>query len=401
MPVTSHKVSIAVVGSGPAGMIAALALAGRGHEVALVGPLPTAEMLAADTRTAALFVPSIALVENLGLWPQLRPPSAPIAGIRLIDDTGSLFRAPQTLFHAREVGFEAFGYNVVNAVLVECLMRRIGGKMLVVDRTAAGAEIDGGEVTIRIDGGGEIRCRLAVAADGRNSVTRAAAGIAVTRFDYPQSALAVSFSHPAPHEGISTEFHRPNGPLTTVPLPGLRSSLVWVERREEVARLAAIEPDAFLGALDRRLMGLLGRPAEIGRRATFPLASLRAERFGARRVALVSEAAHVVPPIGAQGLNLGLRDIAHLVDCIDRHATGGDPGASTVLDAYDSARQTDVVSRVVAVDLLNRSLFSGSWPFSIARGLGLHAINLIGPLRDRLVREGLGLAGPLPALMRR
>lgn len=401
MSSASQDVSIAVVGSGPAGMMAALALAERGHDVALVGPLPSAEQLAADTRTAALFVPSIALIENLGLWDELALPSAPITGIRLIDDTGRLFRAPQTVFHARDAGYEAFGYNVVNAVLSECLVRRIGYKVKVVDRKAAGAEIASDRVTVRLDGGGEVRARLAVAVDGRNSVIRAAAGIDVTRFDYPQSALAVSFSHPGAHDGISTEFHRPNGPVTTVPLPGLRSSLVWVDSRPEVQRLAGLAPDAFLGELDRRLMGMLGRPFELGRRAAFPLESLRAARFGARRIALVSETAHVVPPIGAQGLNLGLRDIAHLVDCIDRHSVGGDPGGSAVLDAYDAARQGDVYSRVVAVDLLNRSLFSGFLPLSLARGIGLHAINLIGPLKDRLVKEGLGLGAPLPALMRR
>lgn len=394
-------VPIAVVGSGPAGLIAALALAERGYEVALAGPLPTAEMLAADTRTAALFVPSIALIENLGLWAELAAPSAAITGIRLIDDTGRLFRAPQTVFHARDAGYEAFGYNVVNSVLAECLIRRIGTKVKVIDRKAAAVEADAAGVTIRFDGGGEVRTRLAVAADGRNSITRAAANIAVTRFDYPQSALAVSFAHPAPHHGMSTEVHRANGPVTTVPLPGLHSSLVWVDSRAEIARLQALAPDAFLDELDRRLMGLLGRPFDLGRRAAFPLESLRAERFGARRIALVSETAHVVPPIGAQGLNLGLRDIAHLVDCIERHSVAGDPGSSAVLDAYDSARQTDVISRVVAVDLLNRSLFSGLLPFSLARGIGLHAINLIGPLRDMLVREGLGVGAPLPGLMRR
>jgi 2-octaprenyl-6-methoxyphenol hydroxylase len=184
-----------------------------------------------------------------------------------------------------------------------------------------------------------------------------------------------------------------------VPLPGNASSLVWVETRDEAQRLAALDENAFRDALEARLQGLLGGVGAIGPRAVFPLMGLSADVFARNRVALVGEAAHVIPPIGAQGLNLGLRDGAALADCVaDALREGRDPGGAETLEAYSRARRSDVSSRIYAIDVLNRSLISGLLPVHLARGLGLHALRAIAPLRRLVVREGLDHALAKPTL---
>jgi 2-octaprenyl-6-methoxyphenol hydroxylase len=242
--------------------------------------------------------------------------------------------------------------------------------------------------------------RLAAAADGRNSMCRAAAGITTTAWSYDQSAIATRFDHGRPHHGVSTEFHRGAGPMTTVPLPGLASSLVWVERPEIARDLSEMDAETFRDALSERLQGLLGRIGEIGPRRPFPLSGLTADTFAANRVALVGEAGHVIPPIGAQGLNLGLRDAAVLADHVsDALARGDDVGGPDVLQRYHDARQSDIGSRSLAVDALNRTLLSTLLPVSLMRGFGLHMIRAFGPLKRALIAQGLEPAGPRPRLM--
>ena len=254
-------------------------------------------------------------------------------------------------------------------------------------------------VTLTLAGGRRIAARLVIAADGRNSICRQAAGIAARTWTYRQSAIATRFVHSRPHDGISTEFHRHAGPLTTVPLPGLASSLVWVDRPAIAAHLAGLDDAAFRATLEARLYGLLGSIGEIGARQTFPLSGLIAERLAKNRVALVGEAAHVLPPIGAQGLNLGLADAATLADIVADARSKGDAGSAAALDAYHQARTRDVAARSLAVDALNRTLTSNLLPIDLARGFGLHVLGAFPPLRRALVRRGLEPAGPRPRLM--
>ncbi len=240
-----------------------------------------------------------------------------------------------------------------------------------------------------------------VAADGRNSLSRTAAGISLRSWDYPQAAIATNLRHGRAHGGISTELHRRAGPLTTVPLPGLASSLVWVEDPSEAARLADLPEPDFSGALEARLQGLLGPISAVGPRRLFPLQGLSVERLAQRRIALVGEAAHVMAPIGAQGLNLGLRDVATLAECVaDAQAAGRDIGGPETLRAYAAARAADVFSRMALVDLLNRSLLSNFLPAQALRGLGLHLLASSSTLRRLAIRGGAGTPGPLPRLMR-
>src|SRR5690606_22768835 len=356
MTITSTSACM-VVGTGPAGLAAALSLAHAGAAVTLAGPgAPPAT--AADTRTAALFNGSIALLQNLGVWEGLEDVSAPLAAIRSVDDTDGLLRAPEVLFEAHEVGERVFGWNVPNAALTEALwdaVRRHESITVVETERVAHLEIRPGGATAHTEEGEALSAQLVAAADGRRSICRTAAGIATTAWDYDQAAIATRFAHSRPHGGVSTEFHRKSGPLTAVPLPGLESGLVWVERPAIAKRLAGLDDEGFRVALETRLQGLLGHVGEIGPRRLFPLSGLTAEAYGKSRVALIGEAGHVIPPIGAQGLNLGLRDAATLADCVaEAMARGEDVGGDAVMRRYHELRKGDVESRIMAVDALNR-----------------------------------------------
>lgn len=389
---------VAVVGAGPAGLASALALAGLGVRVVAIGAAPVNR----DTRTAALFGGSITLLDNLGVGEVCREAGEPITGIRIIDDMGSLLRAPEVTFTAAEAGLERFGYNVPNARLVEALRTRAVHlpHLTLMEANVSDVVVGEAGAEIHLADGRTLAAKLIVGADGRQSLCRQAAQIPVKSWAYEQSALACGFTHQRPHGGISTEFHRPAGPFTVVPSPGRTSSLVWVERPEVAKELAALDETAFRHALEQRLQGMLGAVGDIGPRGVFPLTGMAAQTAGRNRVALVGEAVHVIPPIGAQGLNLGLRDAACLADCVtDALATGGDIAAPAVLEAYGRMRRTDIASRIWTVDLLNRSLLSSAAPVQALRGIGLHILKNVGPLRRLAMREGLGPSFIAPRLM--
>ncbi len=396
--------SALVIGGGPAGLAAALALAAAGVPVTLAAGPHRPGGQDRDRRTAALFAGSVELLRNIGVWDDLEDQCAPLKAIQLIDDTGRLFRAPEVTFRAEEAGLDAFGYNVPNDALVTVLAARAAGTPGLTLHPTAGVRnvrISAGSVMADLAEGDVLSAPLVVAADGRNSIARDASGITVETWSYPQAAVVTWFTHQRAHDGISTEFHRTVGPFTTVPMPGRTSSLVWVEEPREAERIMALSEAEFRRAIEGRLKGLLGSVGEAGPRAMFPLSGLTPDVFGRNRVALVGESGHVIPPIGAQGLNLGLRDAATLADCVSEAIVEGrDPGGSAVLDRYSALRAPDVNGRITAVDILNRTLLSPYLPVHLLRGLGLHVLNLAGPLRRRIVREGVQPAAYVPVLMR-
>jgi len=396
---------VAVVGAGPAGLTAAVSLANAGAQVKCVGPGLSVGTNQGDTRTSALMETSIRLLRANGVWDACLSQSAPLKAIRLIDDTGRLIRAPEVVFHASDLNLEAFGYNVPNSVLVDALIdhARTMSQLELVETPAVTTVVPKRDhVEITLEDGRMERARLVVGADGRRSVCRDAAAIRVTDWSYKQSAIACNFDHSLPHESISNEFHRPAGPFTTVPLPGKASSLVWVERPDEAARLMALDADGFAKALDERLQGVLGQVRSISKRAVFPLSGLSVSRLADRRIALVGEAAHVIPPIGAQGLNLGFRDAAALADCVSKAiAAGGDIGGLDVMKAYSKARIADISSRTLAVDMLNRSVLIGLVPVQAVRSLGLQILASFPTLRKIVMQAGLAPENALPADLRR
>ena len=388
-----------VVGGGPAGLTAAIALAGAQVPTALIAGRPRP----ADNRTTALLAGSVTALETLAVWQRCRAQAAPLRVMRIVDDTGRLLRAPEVRFEAAEIGLEAFGYNIENRHLTAAMaaQAREIAALEVIAQDAVGIAISTDTVAITLDDGGTVVARLVVGADGARSRCRKAAGIETEGWSYPQTALTLTLRHSRPHHDISTEFHRASGPFTLVPLPGLRSSLVFVTDPGDAARVEALPAAELAAEIERRAHSLLGKIEAEPERGVFPLKVERARAFGARRIALVGEAAHVIPPIGAQGLNLGLRDAATIAELAAvAHQAGHDPGADELIARYDEMRRTDVTSRTLAVDLLNRSLLSEFLPLQGARGLGLFFLDRIAPLRRAVMREGVSPLAAQPRLMR-
>lgn len=379
---------VAVVGGGPAGLTAAVALARAGVSTALIAPPHCG-----DNRTTALLAGSVAVLERLEVWERCREDAEALCAIRIIDDRGGLVRAPEVLFDAAEIGLDAFGYNIPTERLVAALAARAATlpTLRIVPRPAAAVVTGDDRVAIRLSEGETLTARLVVGADGRASLCRQAAGIATRTWHYPQSALTCNVTHSRPHRGVSTEFHTAAGPFTLVPLPGNRSGLVWVARSRTAERLRELDETRLSAAIERQAHSFLGTMKVEGARGLFPLSGMSAERFADRRIALVGEAAHVIPPIGAQGFNLGLRDAVTIADLAAQATrSGGDPGASALLARYAAERGADAGLRSAAVDLLNRSLLADFLPLQAARGLGLALLGSVGPLRRALMRQGVG-----------
>jgi 2-octaprenyl-6-methoxyphenol hydroxylase len=393
---SSFTAEVAIIGAGPAGLVSAIALAAARVDTLLIAPPAQA-----DHRTTALLAGSVTALDTLGVWQSCAPQAAPLKKLRIIDDTRRLFRAPEILFTAAEIDCEAFGYNIENRHLIAALQRRAAALDLrSIAAPALTIESEASAVIIR-HADGEARVQLAIGADGARSMCRTAAGIATRRHAYPQTALTLNLAHARTQDDTSSEFHTEEGPFTLVPLPNRRSSLVCVVAPTHCAELAAMDDAALSAEIERRAHSVLGPMTVEAGRGVFPLAVETADGFARNRIVLVGEAAHVVPPIGAQGLNLGIRDAATIAEIVaDAHQRGDDVGGADVLTRYDTARRADIVTRTLAVDLLNRSLLSDFVPAHGARGLSLYLVERIGPLRRAMMREGITPAVSQPKLMR-
>ncbi|MGF9763126.1 UbiH/UbiF family hydroxylase [Microvirga sp. 0TCS3.31] len=395
---TESTYNIAVVGAGAVGFSAALAFARDGFRTVLVGGLDTRR----DGRTVALLNGSVRFLEALGAWSLIVNEAAPLETMRIVDDTGSLFRPPPASFRAGEIGLDAFGWNVENATLVEKLAEaaRAYENLTHVPEFATGFEADETGATLTLADGATVKASLVVAADGRNSKLRQIAGIGTQTWSYPQSAVTMILAHDRDHRETSTEFHTRHGPFTLVPLPGRRSSLVWVTSKAEAERLSQLDDAALALAIERQAQSHLGAMRVDGPRGLVPMTGLSVNRYWAPRLALVGEAAHVFPPIGAQGLNLGFRDAASLRDAVlDGQTEGWDLGSEETLVRYQRSRDLDVRLRTAAVDGLNRTLLTGMIPTDFLRGAGLLALSNIGPLRRIVMREGVLPQVGAPRLM--
>jgi 2-octaprenyl-6-methoxyphenol hydroxylase len=320
--------------------------------------------------------------------------------MRIVDATRRLIRGPAVTFRATEIGEDFFGLNMPNSQLGAVLQAAVGMHPSIAWRRSLVEHWQPGATGISalLSDGTRLEADLAVAADGRKSPARMAAGITTSTRAYPQTALVLNFAHTRPHADTSTEFHTETGPFTQVPLPGDRSSLVWVEEPRVAAELAALDDSELSRRVEDKMQSMLGRVSVEPGRQVYPLSAALPSSFARSRIALVGEAAHVFPPIGAQGLNLGIRDISQLVETAALHRT--DPGSPAALDAYDRRRRPDVLARTGAVTLLNASLLSDMLPAQVLRSAGLSLLGGSNALRGFFMREGLepgsGIAAMLP-----
>lgn len=389
---------VLVSGGGIAGLIAAAAFGSAGHRVVCVDPAPPVTDEAAegsDLRSTAFLRPSIAVLQAAGLWDRLSPHATALQVMRIIDAGGKLPQARLSRdFDAADISDQPFGWNLPNWLLKREISARLASLQNVrflPGIGTAGLLVRDSEALATLTDGRRIRAKLVIGADGRNSPVREALGIGTRTLRYGQKALAFAVTHDRPHDNVSTEIHRSGGPFTLVPLPDRdgkpSSAVVWMERGPATARLRALPREDFEAELNRRSAGVLGRLTQATRLTEWPIISQIADRFTGPRTALIAEAAHVVPPIGAQGLNMSLADLAALLDL-----SAEDPGSAESLAAYERRRRPEALARLFGIDALNRASMISARPLRDLRAAALGGLYAVAPVRRFMMRAGLGVS---------
>jgi 2-octaprenyl-6-methoxyphenol hydroxylase len=392
---------VAIVGGGLIGASLACALGPLGYRVALIEAVSyeAPAQPSFDDRTLALSRSSCCILEGLGVWPHLQADATPIRQI-IVTEQG---RPGRVVLEPAEMGLTAFGH-VVEA-------RRFGAAL---QQTLAG--LDGVNVLspVRVTGieqagewmhlatetdelAGALQARLLVAADGAHSTIRRLLEIPAVEHDYGQTAVICNIVPERPHSGRAFERFTRTGPFAILPHAGDRCGLVWTVASGEAERLLALEDAAFLAGARQRFGGELGEFLRLGRRSAYPLRMVRAERDTADRVVILGNAAHAIHPVGAQGFNLGCRDVAVLAELLASD-TRGDPGASHILRAYSHWRRPDQQSTIALSDGMARLFANTSPAASMLRSAGLIAHALAPPLRRRLAAAAMGYRGRIPRL---
>ena len=396
---TQHTVDIVVSGGGIAGLTAAAAFGQAGFSVICVDPTPPIverNKQGADLRTTAFLQPARTLLQEAGLWDRIDDHAAPLQIMRIVD-AGGAEPKPRVIkdFDASDISDLPFGWNLPNWLLRREFMAQLDDMPNVELRLGVSATdllTRASEARVRLSDGEVVTCRLVVAADGRNSTIREKADIGVKTTRYGQKALALAVTHPIPHDNVSTEIHRSGGPFTLVPLPDYEgkpsSALVWMERAARAQELFEMDEAAFNAEMTERSCSLFGPLELASRRTIWPIISQIADSFVSERVALIAETAHVVPPIGAQGLNTSLGDLRVLLDLAKEAPESlGDP---QMLAVYQKKRRSEVALRVKGIDVLNRASMAQSPLLRNARAAGLQALYGLAPVRKMLMQMGLG-----------
>ena len=376
---------ICIIGGGLAGKTAALKLAQTGSTVTLCASKPTM----VDTRTTALLMQTVTFFKEIGIWDKLYEKAFPLKIMRIVDGSNRLIRTPQTDFKSSEIDLEAFGYNLKNADILKVLedaiselpnINQVEGKVQTV--TSQGNHE---HISIETNEGLKtVTTNFVVGADGRNSIVRTSKSVKAREWEYPQAAIVVNFKHDKSTQFTSTEFHTETGPFTVVPHSNHEAGLVWMEKPENVENLLSLSAPDFERVLEEKMQSFLGKITLLNTPKSFPLKGLVANQFGNDNWALIGEAAHVFPPIGAQGFNLGVRDIEAVAETLSRYTNQENRGQH-----YNRSRNHDINTRTYGVDMLNRSLLSDFLPVQMIRGIGLHVLGSIKPLRKYVMKMGI------------
>ena len=398
---TIQTCDILISGGGIAGLAAAAAFGTAGFNVICVDPTPpitSREADGADMRSTAMLQPARTLLEAAGIWDHLAPHAAALQIMRIVDAGGAEPEARIVKdFDASDISDLPFGWNFPNYVLRREMLTRLEALPNVDFRAGTGATAlftRSQMAKVTLSDGSKVQAKLVIAADGRNSPMRKAAGITVSTKRYGQKALAFAVTHPIPHNNVSTEIHRTGGPFTLVPLPDYNglpcSAVVWMDDGPKSQTRFDANIPAFEDEMSTRSCHHFGPLTLASKRSIWPIISQTASAMSAQRVALIAEAAHVVPPIGAQGLNMSLRDMAALLELATARPDG--LGDAEMLMAYEKARMGDIKLRVRGIDLLNRASQASSPAMRDARAMGLNALYSMGPVRKTLMQMGLGVA---------
>jgi 2-octaprenyl-6-methoxyphenol hydroxylase len=396
------EAELVIVGGGLGGLSLAVACGSAGLSVAIVDREPPSRMIADtfDGRASAIAYGSQQVLAAIGLWRKVAAAAEPIREIRVADDDSPLFLH----YDHRELGEAPLGYIVENRILRQALLERLDELPSVrhlAPATVLGAVRGPAGIVCTLADGGTIGGALLVAADGKDSPLRRAAGIRAVEFAYPQIGIVCTVHHDRPHLGIAVEHFRPAGPFAILPMTGNRSSIVWTERAALAPGIMALGDADFAAALGSRFGDFLGELEVVGPRWSYQLGFLHAERYAAERMALIGDAAHLIHPIAGQGLNLGLRDVAALAECIiDARRLGLDIGNPEVLTRYESWRRVDNLALAAVTDGLNRLFSNEIAPLALVRDIGLAVVNRVPPARRLLMRHAMGMVGTLPRLVR-
>jgi 2-octaprenyl-6-methoxyphenol hydroxylase len=387
---------IAIVGAGPVGGAQAGPRSPPRQKIILIdqAALPPMEHPDFDGRAYAIAAGSKRLLDEAGLWEQLPYPPCPILDIKVTDGKPGYPASPlQLQFDHRAVGDAPFGWIIEARALRIAINRQIHAAPNITLLAPAQAEVRFGDDAATVKAAGSaFTVRLVIAADGRNSRLRAQAGIPVTRIPYRQSAVVCAIAHAKPHAGEALEHFLPGGPFAQLPMSASAdhphmSAIVFTDRHEVVARLAAMDDARFTGQVAKRLGGHLGDIRLIGKRWTYPLSAMHAARYTASRLALVGDAAHGIHPIAGQGLNLGLRDALAISELI---AAAADPGAPELLAKYQALRRPANLAMLAATDLLDRLFSTNNPALRLARDLGLASVNRMPRLKQRFMLTAMG-----------
>jgi 2-octaprenyl-6-methoxyphenol hydroxylase len=405
-------IEVAIIGGALNGLAAALALAGRRART----PVPTLVIdradpqsygdPARDRRASAITASSRHLLTALGVWEALQPHAEPMRRIEVTDSGLASRHGRPVLLHFEEADQpgEPAAFMIGNHHLHRALLEAARASPNIRFRTGRGvASCDFGDHagTVMLDDGETVRAQLVVAADGRNSRARQAAGITGNGWSYGQSAIVTTIAHGRPHNGVAIEHFLPAGPFAILPLPGERSAIVWTEKAESAAEILMADPGEQERALAARVGDRLGDVSIIGGLQSFPLELFVAESFIGKRLALIGDAAHVIHPIAGLGFNLGLRDAAALAEVVVEDARLGlDHGAAPTLERYQAWRRFDTMMVAAATDGLNRLFSNDNQALRLIRSAGLRAVDRLSPARAAFMREAAGLTGSLPRLMR-
>lgn len=391
-----------IVGGGLAGGTLACALGHAGFTVDVIDTADPVTFLDAafDGRASAIALSSRRLFERIGVWRRLGDHPTPMLDIRVSDGSSPLFLH----YDHEDIGDEPFGHMVENRMMRRALleeMASLGSVRLHAPARVASLERGSAGVDVRLDDGTPLCAWLAVAADGRASRTREAAGIRVTGWSYEQVGIVCTVEHEVPHGNVAHEHFLPAGPFAILPLGTHRASIVWTERSESAPAIMALDDAGFLHELRKRFGDFLGRVELVGPRWSYPLSLQYAETAVAQRLVLVGDALHGMHPIAGQGLNMGLRDVAALVDVLtDAARMGLDLGDPQVLQRYEEWRRFDNTLMLAMTDLLNRLFSNDIPPVRLARDLGLATVDHMPRLKKLFMRHAMGVVGTLPTLMR-